>query len=77
MVFATWKQGLWGRASVIRVFQRGSTEAVKGCPADQLASVKVFCVDYGITKTINMESDTLTDIRYISRFVFKNKDFTP
>lgn len=62
VVFVKWKEGLWCRANVIEVFQKGFTEAVKCCPADQLASVQVFCMDYGVTETVNIETETQTEL---------------
>lgn len=58
MIFVKCKEGLWGRANIIKIFQKGFTAAVECCPADQLTSVQVFCVDYGITETINIDRDT-------------------
>lgn len=62
VIFVKWKEGLWCRANVIEVFQKGFPEAVKCCPADQLASVQVFCLDYGVTETINMETETQAEL---------------
>ncbi|CAG08247.1 unnamed protein product [Tetraodon nigroviridis] len=58
MIFVQWKKGLWCRANVIKVFQKGFTGAVNCCPADQLASVQAFCVDYGLTETVTIETET-------------------
>lgn len=58
MIFVKWKEGLWGRANIIEIFQKGFTEAVKCSPADQLASVQVFFIDYGITETISIARET-------------------
>ena len=41
----------------MEVFQKGFTEAVKCCPADQLASVQVLCVDYGVTETVDIKTE--------------------
>lgn len=54
MIFVKWKEGLWARANIIELFQRGFTGAIRCCPADQLASVQVFFIDYGIIETISI-----------------------
>lgn len=61
MIFVKWKEGLWARANIIELFHRGFTEAVRCCPADQLASVRVFLIDYGITETISIAKKTKMD----------------
>lgn len=58
MIFVKWKEGLWARANIIELFQRGFTEAVRCCPVDQLESVQVFFIDYGITETISIARET-------------------
>lgn len=62
MIFVKWIEGLWARAKVNELFQRGFTEAVRCCAADQLSGVQVFFIDYGLTETISiareMEMDT-------------------
>lgn len=62
MIFVRCKEGLWCRANVIEVFHKGFREAVKCCPADQLASVQVFCIDYGVTETVTIETETQTEL---------------
>lgn len=62
MIFVKWKEGLWCRANVLEVFQKGFTEAVKCCPADQLASVQVFCLDSGVTETVNIETEAQMEL---------------
>ncbi|TWW80400.1 RING finger protein 17, partial [Takifugu flavidus] len=61
MIFVKWKEGLWARAHITELFQRGFTEAVRCCPADQLTSVQVFFIDYGITETISIARETEMD----------------
>eukprot|EP00064_Thunnus_orientalis_P004775 superscaffoldBa00000447_g4787 len=56
-VFVKSKEGLWCRASVVEVIQNDCGEAVKACPVTQLASVRVFFLDYGLTKTITIQSE--------------------
>ncbi|XP_059198689.1 RING finger protein 17 isoform X2 [Centropristis striata] len=58
-IFVKW-EGLWCRASVVEVMQNGCVEAIKACPVTELASVRVFCLDYGFTKsfTIQREEET-------------------
>nr|XP_046259663.1 RING finger protein 17 isoform X1 [Scatophagus argus] len=56
MIFVKWKEGLWGRATVVEVLQNGCVEAVKACPVNQLATVRVFFLDYGLTKSITIQS---------------------
>ncbi|KAM7380101.1 hypothetical protein PAMP_003418 [Pampus punctatissimus] len=59
-VFVKWNEGLWCRASVIEVFQNDCGEAVKACPVTQLASIRVFFLDYGLTKSITIQSEDQT-----------------
>ncbi|XP_041857081.1 RING finger protein 17 isoform X2 [Melanotaenia boesemani] len=56
LIFAKCKEGVWSRSRVVKVFQNGSVEAVKGCIVTQLASVQVFFPDYGFTKSIFIQS---------------------
>lgn len=58
MIFVKWKEGLWCRARVVEVLQNGCVEAVKACPVDLLASILVFFLDYGLTKSISMQRYT-------------------
>ncbi|XP_040005066.1 RING finger protein 17 isoform X2 [Xiphias gladius] len=57
MIFVKWKEGLWCRASVVEVLQNGCVEAVKACKVTQLASIRVFFLDYGLTKSIIIQSE--------------------
>ncbi|XP_070770407.1 RING finger protein 17 [Enoplosus armatus] len=57
MILVTWKEGLWCRARVVEVLQSGCVEAVKACPVTQLASIRVFFLDYGLTKSLIIESE--------------------
>ncbi|KAM7406894.1 hypothetical protein PAMA_002879 [Pampus argenteus] len=59
-VFVKWNEGIWCRASVIEVFQNDCGEAVKACPITQLASIRVFFLDYGLTKNITVQSEDQT-----------------
>ncbi|XP_071779829.2 RING finger protein 17 [Centroberyx gerrardi] len=56
MVFMKWKEGVWCRVSVAEVFQSGCVEAVGACPITRLARLRVFFLDYGFTKNIDMQS---------------------
>lgn len=58
MIFVTWKEGLWCRARVVEVLQNGCVEAVKACQVTQLASIRVFFLDYGLTKSLTIERYT-------------------
>uniref|UniRef100_A0A4W6DQE7 Ring finger protein 17 n=1 Tax=Lates calcarifer TaxID=8187 RepID=A0A4W6DQE7_LATCA len=57
MIFVKWKEELWCRASVVEILQNGCMEGVKACKVTQLASIRVFYLDYGLTKTITIQSD--------------------
>ncbi|KAM8749037.1 RING finger protein 17 isoform 2-T3 [Acanthopagrus schlegelii] len=57
MVFVKWKEELWCRANVVEVVQNECVEAVKSCPVYQLASIRVFLPDYGLTKIITIQSE--------------------
>nr|XP_061825076.1 RING finger protein 17-like isoform X1 [Nerophis lumbriciformis] len=57
IIFAKGKEDLWCRASVLEVFQIGCEKMVKICPVSQLASVQVFFMDYGFTKSISVERE--------------------
>ncbi|XP_044072779.1 RING finger protein 17 isoform X2 [Siniperca chuatsi] len=57
MIFVTLKEGLWCRGSVVEILQKGCVEAVKSCPVTQLASIRVFFVDYGLIKSLTIESE--------------------
>lgn len=55
MIFVKSKEGLWCRANVVEVLQNDCVEVVKSCPITQLARVKVFLLDYGLTKSIPIQ----------------------
>ncbi|XP_045910588.1 RING finger protein 17 isoform X2 [Micropterus dolomieu] len=57
MIFVTWKDGLWCRARVVQVLQKGYVEAVQTCLVTQLANLRVFLLDYGFTKSLTIESE--------------------
>ncbi|XP_034017974.1 RING finger protein 17 [Thalassophryne amazonica] len=57
LIFVKWKKGLWYRARVIKILQSGCIRAVKASPVTQLASVRVFLLDYGPIKFITFESE--------------------
>ncbi|XP_032385352.1 RING finger protein 17 [Etheostoma spectabile] len=57
MIFAKCKEERWCRASVAEVLRKGCVEAVKACPATQLASIRVFFLDYGYCKIITILSE--------------------
>lgn len=55
VIFVKWKEGLWCRARVVEVLQSGCADAVKTCPVDQLASIRVFLPDIGLTRSITLQ----------------------
>ncbi|XP_051260855.1 RING finger protein 17 [Dicentrarchus labrax] len=55
-IFVKWEE-IWWRASVVEVLKNGCVEAVKSCPVDQLASIRVFFLDCGLTKSITIQSE--------------------
>ncbi|XP_054602581.1 RING finger protein 17 isoform X2 [Nothobranchius furzeri] len=57
LVFVKWEDAQWCRTRVAEVFQRGRNEAVNTCPVTQLASLRVFYLDYGFTKNIPIQSE--------------------
>ncbi|KAI3356062.1 hypothetical protein L3Q82_017326 [Scortum barcoo] len=57
IIFGMWKEGLWCRARVVEVLQNGCVEAVKSCPVTQLSCIRVFFLDYGVTKSLTIESE--------------------
>lgn len=63
MIFVKWKEGLWCRASVVDVLQKGCVEAVKACPVSQLASIRVFFLDYGLTQSFTIQRYTHSELR--------------
>ncbi|KAM9347789.1 LOW QUALITY PROTEIN: RING finger protein 17 [Symphorus nematophorus] len=52
IVFAKRKEGLWCRASVVEVLRNGCVAPVRACAVDQLASVRVFFIDSGLTESL-------------------------
>uniref|UniRef100_A0A665V3T4 Ring finger protein 17 n=1 Tax=Echeneis naucrates TaxID=173247 RepID=A0A665V3T4_ECHNA len=57
LIFVKWKEGLWTRAIMVEILQIGCGEAVKTCKVTQLASVRVFLLDYGLTKSLILHSE--------------------
>ncbi|XP_028991937.1 RING finger protein 17 [Betta splendens] len=57
MIFVKRKKEVWCRASVVEVVQTGCEETVKSCRVNQLASIRVFLLDYGLTKNIYIQSE--------------------
>ncbi|KAL6100378.1 rnf17 [Pungitius sinensis] len=60
MVFAKGGAGLWSRARVLEVFQSGRVEAVRVCPAGRLASIRLFFLDSGFGKSLDMHTEEET-----------------
>ncbi|KAK2840140.1 hypothetical protein Q5P01_013880 [Channa striata] len=60
MIFVMWQESVWCRANVVQVLQSGCVEAVKACSVTLLASVRVFCLDYGLSKSISIDSEDRT-----------------
>ncbi|CAK6968526.1 LOW QUALITY PROTEIN: RING finger protein 17 [Scomber scombrus] len=56
-VFVKSEEGIWCRASVVEVFQTDCRKPVKACPVTQLASVQVYFLDYGFTKSVTIQSE--------------------
>lgn len=54
MIFAKWAAGFWCRAAIVELQQHGCEEAVKFCWVNQLANIKVFFIDYGLTRSISI-----------------------
>uniref|UniRef100_I3KFC2 Ring finger protein 17 n=1 Tax=Oreochromis niloticus TaxID=8128 RepID=I3KFC2_ORENI len=50
LIFVKWNEGHWCRARVVEVLQKDSLEPVKTCAVTQLASIRVFFLDHGLTK---------------------------
>ncbi|XP_063353651.1 RING finger protein 17 [Pelmatolapia mariae] len=57
LIFVKWNEGDWCRARVVEVLQKGSLEPVKTCAVTQLASIRVFFLDHGLTKSITINSE--------------------
>ncbi|XP_027147115.1 RING finger protein 17 isoform X2 [Larimichthys crocea] len=60
VVFVKWTDGLWCRANVLQMVEIGCVEDVKACPVDQLASIQVYFLDYGLTKSLIIQNDEAT-----------------
>ncbi|KAM8854806.1 RING finger protein 17 [Spinachia spinachia] len=60
VVFAREAGGLWSRARVVEVFQSGCVEAVRVCAAGRLASLRVFFLDSGFGKSLDMHGEEET-----------------
>ncbi|XP_041953241.1 RING finger protein 17 isoform X2 [Alosa sapidissima] len=56
LLFVRWKPGLWCRAQVLDLFQVRNEEAVRQCLATDIASLKVFFLDYGFIKGLTIAS---------------------
>ncbi|XP_030614244.1 RING finger protein 17 isoform X2 [Archocentrus centrarchus] len=59
LIFVKSEEGLWCRARVLEVLQKGSSEPVKTCAVTQLASARVFFLDHGLTQTITTKSEDM------------------
>ncbi|KAM3608198.1 uncharacterized protein V6R79_020824 [Siganus canaliculatus] len=57
IIFTKRAEGQWCRATVVEVFQAGCAEAVEACLVEQLTSIQVFFLDYGLTKSITIPSE--------------------
>nr|XP_004573086.1 RING finger protein 17 [Maylandia zebra] len=57
LICVKWNEGHWCRARVVEVLQKGSLEPVKTCAVTQLASIRVFFLDHGLTKSITINSE--------------------
>ncbi|KAM6978397.1 RING finger protein 17 [Tautogolabrus adspersus] len=57
VIFVKQREGLWCRASVVAVTQSGCAESVKVCPVSQLASIRVFFIDFGQTRSFTIQSE--------------------
>ncbi|KAK0152641.1 RING finger protein 17 [Merluccius polli] len=55
-VFVKEKDHLWCRGTVLYLSQKGQ-DNVTSCPAHLLTCARIFLMDYGITKTISLESE--------------------
>ncbi|XP_077436804.1 RING finger protein 17 isoform X2 [Vanacampus margaritifer] len=61
-VLAKGSEGLWCRSKVLVVFQNGGKNSVEVCPAEQLSHICIFFIDYGFTKSMNMERDVSSTV---------------
>uniref|UniRef100_A0A3Q3FIY2 Ring finger protein 17 n=1 Tax=Labrus bergylta TaxID=56723 RepID=A0A3Q3FIY2_9LABR len=57
LIFVKQREGLWCRASVVALTQSGCAESVKVCPVSQLASIRVFFIDGGQTRSFTIQSE--------------------
>ncbi|XP_034430715.1 RING finger protein 17 isoform X2 [Hippoglossus hippoglossus] len=57
LIFVKWMEGLWCRASVVEILQSGCVETVKTCKVTQLANVRVFFFENGVTENITIERE--------------------
>ncbi|XP_038863006.1 RING finger protein 17 [Salvelinus namaycush] len=56
-VFVKWKEGMWCRATLTELFQRGHLDPVRSCPVPELHRVRVYFQDYGFCKGIALQSE--------------------
>uniref|UniRef100_A0A4W5RKN9 Ring finger protein 17 n=1 Tax=Hucho hucho TaxID=62062 RepID=A0A4W5RKN9_9TELE len=54
-VFVKWKEGMWCRATLTELFQRGHLDPVRSCPVPELHRVRVYFQDYGFCNGIAMD----------------------
>uniref|UniRef100_A0A673WF16 Ring finger protein 17 n=1 Tax=Salmo trutta TaxID=8032 RepID=A0A673WF16_SALTR len=54
-VFVKWKEGMWCRATLTELFQRGHLDPVRSCPVPELHRVRVYFQDYGFCKGIALD----------------------
>lgn len=54
-VFVKWKEGMWCRATLTELFQRGHLDPVRSCPVPELHRVRVYFQDYGFCKGIALQ----------------------
>ncbi|CAB1328832.1 unnamed protein product [Coregonus sp. 'balchen'] len=56
-VFVKWKEGMWCRATLTELFQRGHLDPVRSCPVPELHRIRVYFQDYGFCQGIDMQSE--------------------
>lgn len=54
-MFVKWKEGMWCRATLTELFQRGHLDPVRSCPVPELHRVRVYFQDYGFCKGIALQ----------------------
>lgn len=54
-IFVKWREGLWCRANIVELLTHGCAESVTACLVKQLASIKVFLIDNGLTRSISIQ----------------------